>query len=135
MHDIWDSIRAEHGNQLHRDREQHRGVFLSDDHDHGQWYRACHLVRRKSDRFQAVTFVHNTEELAGTLCHETSHLLHRDSVNLMKRDQAIRGRAIAATILLGPSIGMALAMTVFTLTMRRRIWEIPDQYQIFPTSS
>jgi beta-barrel assembly-enhancing protease len=56
-------------------------------------------------------FVHNSQELAGTLCHETSHLLHHDSVNLMKRNNAIRTRAVAATILLGPSIGTALAMT------------------------
>ncbi|MBV8081694.1 MAG: M48 family metalloprotease [Candidatus Eremiobacteraeota bacterium] len=46
-------------------------------------------------------FVHNTEELAGTICHETSHLLHHDSANLMKQDQAIRERAVAATVLLG----------------------------------
>jgi beta-barrel assembly-enhancing protease len=56
-------------------------------------------------------FVHNAQELAGTLCHETSHLLHHDSVNLMKRNDAIRTRAIAATILLGPTISTALAMT------------------------
>src|ERR1700679_717221 len=56
-------------------------------------------------------FVHNPEELAGTLCHETSHLLHHDSVNLMKQNDAIRTRAIAATILLGPTIGTALTMT------------------------
>ena len=55
-------------------------------------------------------FVKNTEELAGTLCHETSHLLHHDSMDLMKRDDAIRRRAIAATILLGPSIGTILAV-------------------------
>src|SRR5258708_908513 len=56
-------------------------------------------------------FVHNTEELAGTLCHETSHLIHHDSVNLMKRNENIKRRAIAATILLRPPIGTALATT------------------------
>jgi beta-barrel assembly-enhancing protease len=56
-------------------------------------------------------FVHNTEELAGTLCHETSHLLHHDSVNQIRNNNAIRTRAIAATILLGPTVGTALAMT------------------------
>ena len=40
-------------------------------------------------------FVRNTEELAGTLCHESSHLLHDDSFALMKRDQEIRERALA----------------------------------------
>lgn len=56
-------------------------------------------------------FVHNTEELAGTLCHETSHLLHHDSVSLMKQNEAIRERAIAATVLLGPSVKTALAVS------------------------
>jgi hypothetical protein len=54
-------------------------------------------------------FVKNTEELAGTLCHETSHLLHHDSLKLMKRNETIRRRAVGATILLGPTIGTALA--------------------------
>ncbi|HZV78893.1 MAG TPA: M48 family metalloprotease [Candidatus Binatus sp.] len=56
-------------------------------------------------------FVHNTEELAGTICHETSHLLHHDSVELMKQQEAIRERAIAATVLLGPSIKTALTVS------------------------
>ena len=56
-------------------------------------------------------FVHNTEELAGTICHETSHLLHHDSVDLMKENEAIRARAIAATVLLGPSVKTALAIS------------------------
>lgn len=56
-------------------------------------------------------FVKNREELEGTLCHESSHLLHHDSVDLMKQDAAIRRRALAATILLGPSISTVLAMT------------------------
>jgi predicted Zn-dependent protease len=38
-------------------------------------------------------------------------LLHHDSENLMQRDNATRTRALAATILLGPTIGTALAMT------------------------
>ncbi|HEY2474186.1 MAG TPA: M48 family metallopeptidase [Candidatus Cybelea sp.] len=54
-------------------------------------------------------FVKNTEELAGTICHETSHLLHHDSLALMKRKEAIRARAIAATIILGPSARTILA--------------------------
>ncbi len=59
-------------------------------------------------------FVRNTEELAGTLCHETSHLTHHDSMNLMKRDQQIRDRAIAATVLLGPTIGTILTVTAIS---------------------
>jgi predicted Zn-dependent protease len=55
-------------------------------------------------------FVKNTEELAGTLCHETSHLLHHDSMQLMKRNEAIRKRAIGAAILLGPTFGTVLTV-------------------------
>jgi beta-barrel assembly-enhancing protease len=54
-------------------------------------------------------FVKDTEELAGTICHETSHLLHHDSVELMKQDQAIRHRAVAATLLLGPTTANVIA--------------------------
>jgi predicted Zn-dependent protease len=53
-------------------------------------------------------FVKNKEELEGTLCHESSHLLHHDSVDLMKQNAAIVRRALAATILLGPSIRTAI---------------------------
>lgn len=59
-------------------------------------------------------FVKNTEELAGTLCHESSHLLHHDSIELMKRDEQIRARAIAATVILGPTIGTILAATAIS---------------------
>ncbi|MBV8148757.1 MAG: M48 family metallopeptidase [Candidatus Eremiobacteraeota bacterium] len=59
-------------------------------------------------------FVKNKEELQGVLCHETSHLLHHDSEKLMKDDQQIRARAIAATILLGPTIGVILATTAIS---------------------
>jgi len=32
-------------------------------------------------------FVKNTEELAGTLCHEVSHTIHHDTVTLMEKQQ------------------------------------------------
>lgn len=54
-------------------------------------------------------FAKNTEELAGTICHETSHLLNHDSMKKIQDEDAIRKRAIGATILLGPSIGVLLA--------------------------
>ena len=57
-------------------------------------------------------FVHNAEELAGTICHETSHLIHHDSVRKMQNDEAIRKREVAATVLLGPSLGTAAASSV-----------------------
>jgi len=35
-------------------------------------------------------FVKNTEQLAGTLCHEVAHTIHRDGVALMEKEQRIR---------------------------------------------
>lgn len=54
-------------------------------------------------------FVHNKQELAGTLCHETSHLIHHDSLSEYSHDEAIRRRQLIAMILLGPSWGSVLA--------------------------
>jgi beta-barrel assembly-enhancing protease len=54
-------------------------------------------------------FVHNREELEGTICHETSHLLHHDSMREMGHDRAIRAREAAALILLGGTWRTALA--------------------------
>ena len=54
-------------------------------------------------------FVKNTEELAGTLCHEVSHTIHRDSVTLMEKDQKLTERDIAAAIVLGHPLAIALA--------------------------
>ena len=54
-------------------------------------------------------FVRNKEELAGTLCHETSHLIHHDSMAEYSHDDAIRRRQLIAMILLGPSWGSIFA--------------------------
>ena len=43
-------------------------------------------------------FVRNTEELTGTICHETSHLLHHDSARKMADEKKIAERAVGATI-------------------------------------
>lgn len=56
--------------------------------------------------------VHNREELAGTLCHETSHLINHDSINEMKNDEAIQRRKVIGEILLGPDFGTVLAASV-----------------------
>jgi beta-barrel assembly-enhancing protease len=56
-------------------------------------------------------FVHNTEELAGTICHETSHLLHHDSAQEMRHDQAIRKREFLAGLLLGTNLATVLAIS------------------------
>jgi len=55
-------------------------------------------------------FVKNTDELAGTLCHEVSHTIHRDTVTLMEQQQKIERREIGAAILLGPSVAHVLAI-------------------------
>jgi len=55
-------------------------------------------------------FVKNSEELAGTLCHEVSHTIHRDTVTLMEKDEKLEKREIGAAILLGPTRAHLLAI-------------------------
>jgi predicted Zn-dependent protease len=55
-------------------------------------------------------FVKNTEELVGTLCHEVSHTIHRDSVNLMKKHQKTIAKEVGAAVLVGPTGPHVLAI-------------------------
>jgi predicted Zn-dependent protease len=55
-------------------------------------------------------FVKNTDELAGTLCHEVSHTIHHDTVTLMEKDQKLERREVGAAILLGPTRAHLLAI-------------------------
>ena len=55
-------------------------------------------------------FVKNTDELAGTLCHEVSHTIHHDTVTLMEKEQRIREREVGAAILLGADRAQLLAI-------------------------
>lgn len=48
-----------------------------------------------------MKFVQNQQELAGVLCHETSHDIHHDVVNLNRRDQNLQIGATVLSILLG----------------------------------
>ncbi len=57
-------------------------------------------------------FVKNTDELAGTLCHEVSHTIHHDTMELAKKQQAIERREIGAAILLGPTAANVLAVAL-----------------------
>jgi predicted Zn-dependent protease len=57
-------------------------------------------------------FVKNTEQLAGTLCHEVSHTIHRDGVTLMEKEQKIEEREVAAAILLGPTRAHIIAIAL-----------------------
>src|SRR5215468_3019067 len=48
-------------------------------------------------------FVKNTEQLAGTICHEVSHTIHHDSMQLIEKERQIQHREIGAAVLLGPT--------------------------------
>jgi len=57
-------------------------------------------------------FVKNTEQLAGTLCHEVSHTIHRDSIALMEKRNRIKRHEIEAALLLGPTRAHILAIAL-----------------------
>jgi predicted Zn-dependent protease len=57
-------------------------------------------------------FVKNTEQLAGTLCHEVSHTIHHDSMNLIEKEHQVERREIGAAILLGPTRAHLLAIAL-----------------------
>lgn len=48
-----------------------------------------------------MTFVQNREELAGVLCHETSHTIHHDVMNLNRKAQGVNLAANVLSILIG----------------------------------
>ena len=55
-------------------------------------------------------FVKNTDQLAGTLCHEVSHTIHHDTVTLMEKQQRLEKREVGAAVLLGPTRAHVLAI-------------------------
>jgi beta-barrel assembly-enhancing protease len=55
-------------------------------------------------------FVRNTDELAGTLCHEVSHTIHHDTVTLMEKQEKLEKREVGAAIVLGPTRAHVLAI-------------------------
>jgi beta-barrel assembly-enhancing protease len=55
-------------------------------------------------------FVKNTEQLAGTLCHEVSHTILRDAMERLKEQQRIERREIGIALFLGPSLAEMLAI-------------------------
>jgi predicted Zn-dependent protease len=57
-------------------------------------------------------FVRNTDELAGTLCHEVSHTIHHDTMALMQKQQTNKEREIGAAALLGRSRAHVMAITL-----------------------
>ena len=55
-------------------------------------------------------FVKNTDQLAGTLCHEVSHTIHHDTMTLMEKQEGLERREVGAAILLGPTRAHLLAI-------------------------
>jgi len=66
-------------------------------------------------------FVKNTEELSGTLCHEVSHTIHRDTVELMEKRERIAEREIGATLILGHPFAVALLGKLQSLSYSRDV--------------
>src|SRR5262249_16323192 len=58
-------------------------------------------------------FVRNTEQLAGTLCHEVSHTIHHDTVTLMEKEAALEKRERGPALLSGPFRAHLLAILLF----------------------
>jgi len=59
-------------------------------------------------------FVRNTEELAGTLCHEVSHTIHHDTMTLIEKREKLAERGAGAAILLGPTKANVLAIALLS---------------------
>lgn len=55
-------------------------------------------------------FVKNTEQLAGTLCHEVSHTIHHDAINRIKEEEKIAAVEIGTAVLLGPTLAKLIAL-------------------------
>jgi predicted Zn-dependent protease len=61
---------------------------------------------------ELLYFARNTEELAGTLCHEVAHTIRRDTMTLIEEQQRLARRGLGAAILLGPSPAKVLAISL-----------------------
>jgi beta-barrel assembly-enhancing protease len=59
-----------------------------------------------------MRFVQNREELAGVLCHETSHTIHHDVLNLYKKEQRVGTTYTIADILANVLTGGRAANTI-----------------------
>jgi beta-barrel assembly-enhancing protease len=75
-------------------------------------------------------FVKNTEQLAGTLCHEVAHTIHRDTVTLAEKQKRIERREVGAAVLLGPTrahiLAIALLGKLHSLSYSRDVEERAD---------
>ena len=57
-------------------------------------------------------FVKNREQLAGTLCHEVAHTIHRDSMELLAKRERLARAELGVAILLGPTRAHLLALAL-----------------------
>jgi len=57
-------------------------------------------------------FVKNREQLAGTLCHEVAHTIHRDSMELLAKRERLARAELGVAILLGPTRAHLLAIAL-----------------------
>jgi predicted Zn-dependent protease len=77
-----------------------------------------------------MRFVQNREELAGVLCHETSHTIHHDVVNVMRKDQNLGIAAGVLSILTGgqalPNALIGLGANLQALTFSRAVETAAD---------
>jgi len=55
-------------------------------------------------------FVKNTEQLAGTLCHEVSHTIHHDAMKRIDEARRTIAAQIGAAVLLGPTLAKVIAL-------------------------
>ena len=69
--------------------------------------------------------IKNQEELAGTLCHEVSHLIHHDSEEMLQKQRQVLRRELGASVLLGASgaevLGIALIGKLHSLHYSREV--------------
>jgi len=63
---------------------------------------------------ELLYFVRNTEELAGTVCHEVAHTIRRDAIKRMEEEQRRQERGLGAAILLGPTPAKILAISLIS---------------------
>jgi predicted Zn-dependent protease len=57
-------------------------------------------------------FARNTEQLAGTLCHEVSHTIHRDAATLMKKKKLLQASEVATVVLVGATRAEVIAIAL-----------------------
>jgi predicted Zn-dependent protease len=79
-----------------------------------------------------MQFVKTKEELAGVLCHETSHDIHHDVINVMKKQQGVQIGATLLELLIGrgqnglANLAINLAANVQTMSFSRPVETAAD---------